>query len=101
MKKVTLFFPSKPPSKTEILSSPYFLKIWWQVQRPPPRHAERGGCTLRPPPKPQTNFVKKFQNYLLKATYYCIIEFVYVYQVITSLKSTGVIKANNTPVSCW
>ena len=36
LKKVTPLFPSYPPQKVEILSSPPLLKIWLDVQPPPP-----------------------------------------------------------------
>ena len=45
--------------------------------------------TRHPDHSPIPNSVKKFKSYLLKATYYCIIEFVYLYHVIS------------VPVSCW
>ena len=41
-KKSHLLFPSNLPLKVEVLSSPPFLKIWLEVQLPPPI-AERGG----------------------------------------------------------
>ena len=41
LKKVTDLFPSNPPLKVEVLSSPSFLKIWLEVQPLPP--AEKGG----------------------------------------------------------
>ena len=34
LKKVTPVFPSNPPLKVEILSSPLFFKIWLEVQPP-------------------------------------------------------------------
>ena len=42
--EVTLSFPATSPFKVKVLSSPHFLKIWLEVQPPPPP-AERG-CTL-------------------------------------------------------
>ena len=42
-------FPSNPPLKIEILSSPTFSKIWWETHHPPPLPplppppSERGG----------------------------------------------------------
>ena len=47
LKKVTPLFPSNPPLKVEVLSSPApFLKIWLEVQTPPsphPRPQQKGG----------------------------------------------------------
>ena len=45
LKKVTPLFPSNPHLKTEVLSSPPFLKIWLETQPPA---AERRGCPLWP-----------------------------------------------------
>ena len=46
LKKVTDLFPSNPPLKVEVLSSPSFLKIWLEAQ--PPSRKGGGGvgwCT--------------------------------------------------------
>ena len=40
-----------PPLKVEVLSSHPFLKIWLEVQPPPPS-IKGGGCTLWPPLTP-------------------------------------------------
>ena len=45
LKKVTDLFPSNPPLKVEVLSSPSFFKIWLEVQPHPP--AEREGVHTR------------------------------------------------------
>ena len=45
--KVTSLFPSKPPLKVEVLSSPPFLKIWLEVQPPlSPQQKGKGGSTV-------------------------------------------------------
>ena len=36
LKKVTPLFPSKPPLKVEVLSSPPIFKIWLEAEPPPP-----------------------------------------------------------------
>ena len=39
--KSHLLFPSSPPLKFEVLSSPPFLKIWLEIQ--PPKYKDGGG----------------------------------------------------------
>ena len=50
MKKVTHLFLPNPPLKVEVLSSPHFLKIWLEAQRPLPHPTPLqkggGGCPL-------------------------------------------------------
>ena len=46
-KKVNPLFLSNPPLKTEILTSPRFLQIWWEAQLSP-QQKEGGKCTLCP-----------------------------------------------------
>ena len=41
-KKFSPLFPSNPPLKVEVLSSPLFLKIWLEVQSPLPAEKRRG-----------------------------------------------------------
>ena len=61
-----------PPLKVEVLSSHPFLKIWLEVQPPPPQH-KGGGCTLWPPlTQPHTTHCTHTKTLLLGSGFHAL-----------------------------